>query len=41
MYVCMYVCMSHNQIIRRLEDEKVKLIENLPRIKLRTFGLEV
>ena len=28
MYVCMYVCMSHNQIIR-LEDEKVKFKENL------------
>ena len=39
LYVCMYVCLSHNQIIRL--NEKVNLIENLPRIKPRTFGIEV
>ena len=35
MYVCMSVCMSHNQIIRL--NEKV----NLPRIEPKTFGIEV
>ena len=39
MYVCMYVCLSHNQIIRL--NEKVNLIENLPRFELKTFGIEV
>ena len=35
----MYVCLSHNQIIRL--NEKVNLIENLPRIEPRTNGIEV
>ena len=39
LYVCMSVCPSHNQIIRL--NEKVNLIENLPRFELRTFGIEV
>ena len=38
LYVCMSVCMSHNQIIRL--NEKVNLIENLPRIEPRTCGIE-
>ena len=39
MSVCMYVCMSHDQIIRL--NEKVHLIENLPTFEPRTFGIEV
>ena len=39
MYVCMSVCPSHNQIIRL--NEKVNLIENLPRIEPGIFGIEV
>ena len=39
MYVRMYVCMSHNQIIRL--NEKAKLIENSLRIELGTIGVEV
>ena len=39
MYVCMSVCMSHNQIIRL--NEKVILIENSPGIELGTFRIEV
>ena len=38
LYVCMYVRMSHNQIIRL--NEKVNFIENLPRIEPRTLGIE-
>ena len=43
LYVCMSVRPSvrpsHNQIIRL--NEKVNLMENLPRIEPRTFGIEV
>ena len=35
----MYVCPSHNQIIRL--NEKLNLIENIPRIEPMTFGIEV
>ena len=36
MSFCLSVCMSHNQIIRL--NEKVNLIENLPRIEIKKLG---